>query len=295
MLAGRNGGHMRPDSYDAFPAYQRAFGESSAMALLDSELESFAIVDQLVKTQAIDCDFAKHDCANIHMSARSMHEARAGIAAYTDAKGKMPLRLVDDADEARRLTRVKDAHGAVFYPAASFWPYKFCAHLMHKCLDLGLQLHCNTHVLSTRADGEKGHIVRTSRGDIRTRKVIHCTNGYAATALPQLGRHLKPYKGTCSAVTPTRAFSGPKVLQTSQIIFWDEEQVKRRGVLTNDEYIIHRPADGTIIMGGGQKDPSCFGNSDDAIVHDSSAKYLRALPQELWQDWGSESKLPLVC
>lgn len=76
------------------------------------------------------------------------------------------------------------------------------------------------------------------------------------------------------------------MLRTTQIIRWGAEQLPP-GEEGDFEYLIQRPSDGKIILGG-KSDPDFKDNIDDSAVIQSSADALKRYMSELYQDWGTE-------
>lgn len=69
--------------------------------------------------------------------------------------------------------------GAITVPTASLWPYKLVTGLMGRLIEGGtLNVQTNTVVKSIDDDpNEEFAVVRTDRGAIQSRHVVHATNG----------------------------------------------------------------------------------------------------------------------
>jgi len=131
------------------------------------------------------------------------------------------IEWISDPEEAKRRTRCLYAHAAAAYPAASFWPYKFVAPLLHLCIDkFSLNLQTNTPVLTVSPSGDGEWMVETGRGSIKGAKVVFATNAYTSTLLPEFSGKIVPFRGQCSVVIPTKPYSGKKLLTHTYSLRW---------------------------------------------------------------------------
>lgn len=64
------------------------------------------------------------------------------------------------------------------------------------------------------------HTLHTPRGTLNAQKVIYCSNAYTATLLPEFKGKIAPFRGQCSAIVPTRAVSGTKMLKETMSYRW---------------------------------------------------------------------------
>lgn len=64
------------------------------------------------------------------------------------------------------------------------------------------------------------HTLHTPRGTLNASKVIYCSNAYTATLLPEFKGKIAPFRGQCSAIVPTRAASGTKMLKETMSYRW---------------------------------------------------------------------------
>lgn len=128
---------------------------------------------------------------------------------------------ISDPQEAKRWTRCVHAHAAARYPAGSIWPYKFVSSLLRLCIDkFSLNLQTNTPVLSVSPTGDGNWMVETERGSVKAAKVVFATNAYTSTLLPEFTNKIVPTRGQCSAVVPTKAYSGERLLTHTYSLRW---------------------------------------------------------------------------
>jgi len=125
-------------------------------------------------------------------------------------------------------------------------------------------------------------MIDTPRGRIRTRQVLHATNGYASAIFPEFVGKIVPYYGQCSSIIPTKAFSGNNMLTHTMSLY------DHRG---DSSYLIQRYGDGTIILGGGEyvDRPLHINNCDDSRVMPAITELLRNVMKENFDGWGEEA------
>lgn len=54
---GRNGGHLKPDTYFGVPRYSRVYGNDNAAEIVKFETSQVTAVKALVESEKLDCDF----------------------------------------------------------------------------------------------------------------------------------------------------------------------------------------------------------------------------------------------
>lgn len=59
------------------------------------------------------------------------------------------------------------------------------------------------------------HTLHTPRGTLHAQKIVYCSNAFTATLVPEFKGKIGPFRGQCSAIVPTRAVAGPKMLNTT--------------------------------------------------------------------------------
>ncbi len=84
--------------------------------------------------------------------------------------------------------------------------------------------------------------VHTPRGSIITPIVIHATNAFASTLLPQLESILYPTPFICTKMVPPLAYSGSKALQNTYGVFVSDDAMFSINPRTT--------SDGAVLFGG---------------------------------------------
>jgi glycine/D-amino acid oxidase-like deaminating enzyme len=138
-----------------------------------------------------------------------------------------------------------------------------------------LNLQTNTPVNKiTSTDGK--HTLHTDRGEISAKNIILATNGYTSAILPHFADLVVPVRGEMSALLPPK---GSTILPDSHGMVAALGQPAN-----NDDYLVQRPFEavpnprGHLMFGGGRGAGHLptIGVSDDSIIDEDSAAYLRS-------------------
>ena len=173
------------------------------------------------------------------------------------------------------------------YTAAHLWPSKLVHQLLAGLIEQGLNVHAHEAVSSVclSDDQEYPWTVQSSRGKIRAKKVVHATNAYASSVLPEYRNAITPVRGICSHMESPLGINTPHLVNTYRIRF---DKV-------NNDYLVPR-ADGSIIVGGArqvfwhQKD-RWFDNVNDDETIEEAAAYFHGYMQRHFRGWeNSEMK-----
>ena len=87
IVAGRNGGHLKPDAFIKAGTAFSAYGKETAEEVASFETKHLAAIGDLVRKEGIDCDFVVtraldiclYDKANEELKAKLDHLREAGI------------------------------------------------------------------------------------------------------------------------------------------------------------------------------------------------------------------------
>ncbi|KAI8297025.1 putative oxidoreductase OrdL [Colletotrichum sp. SAR11_240] len=270
--SGRNGGHVKPDTYFNVPKYTKLYGADEAAKLAAFEASNVYAVKELVESEGLDCDFHLTRAVDVYLDPE---HAKQTEAAYRELL------------KAGKVSGVKGAKCCFSFTAAHLWPAKMIHQILHRLLEKGVNLQANTPVgsISETPDADGRWTVQTPRGAITAGKVVVATNGYTAQVLPQYEDRIVPVRGICSRITSPRGARAPHLVNTYGIRF----------DAVNNDYLIPR-ADGSIVVGGARqmfwhKRAERFDNvRDDELVRDA-APYFDGYMQRLfrgWEDSGAE-------
>ncbi|KAF2733334.1 DAO-domain-containing protein [Polyplosphaeria fusca] len=279
---GRNGGHVKPDTYFNVTRYAGLYGEAAAAELQRFETQNVYAVKELVESERLDCDFHLTRAVDVYLDATQAEET---AAAYQKLKDAGVVDLSDTAympaSDAERLSGVKGAHCAFSFTAAHLWPAKMVQQLLIKVLPLGLNVQANTPVefVSPSLDSAKKWTIQTPRGVIKTSHVVYATNGYTSSILPSYAQAITPIRGIASHIESPKGRNAPHLVNTYALRFGG----------ANYDYLIPR-ADGSIIVGGARQrfwhNPQRWFDSvqDDGLV-DEAVSYFDGYMQRHFRGW----------
>lgn len=184
---------------DLSPEQQLQLAKQFAARYAESCYRNGDLVEQTIRDEGFDCDYAREGWvqARDENAQESLAESvrMAVESGFTDWTSISP-------EEVKRRSGMTVRHNAGFsVAAASFHPAKWCWSLLQRGLESGAVEHFSrTRTLGIDRN-EDGYLVRTERGDIRSRHVVLCTESYTPLLMPQFHDLIRP--------TQTQAASGP--------------------------------------------------------------------------------------
>lgn len=188
----RNGGMVIPELKAEPELLERRYGPLGRR-MHDEVDEGFAFVEALVTGAdgrgGVDCDYVRSGQLYLAHSERHVDHLRRDAQERAD-RGE-PDRFLSRGELAEEIG--SDAFfGALLYQrTGSLHPAKFHAGLAARALASGALIHDRTAVSRISRRGS-GHIVSTTRGEVRAADVVVATNAYADAALPWLARRVLP-------------------------------------------------------------------------------------------------------
>jgi glycine/D-amino acid oxidase-like deaminating enzyme len=180
-----------------------------------------------------------------------------------------------------KISGVRGAKACFTFTAGSLWPKKMVQQLLEKLIESGLLVHAHTRVdkVSPQRDVEGYWSIQTSRGSLRARKIVFCTNAYTPALLPRYRNKIVPVRGICSQITSPKGRDSPHLPNTYSLRFDDQQY----------DYLIPR-VDGSIIVGGARKafwhiKDSWFGNINDNELVQGGDEYFESYMQNYFKGW----------
>ncbi|GJJ07011.1 hypothetical protein Clacol_001209 [Clathrus columnatus] len=290
---GRNGGQCEPDCFRGYPWYKKIFGKEQAFEISKNAMDTLNLTEEIAKKENIDCDFwFILDIAMDRTRADQMSKTLTEFAADGGILEGI-IECIDDPEEAKKISRCPFAHAVVRAPAGSLCGFKLATGLLNICLEKhNLNLQTTTIVKAvcrqeTFPADSNLWVVKTDRGDIIAKKVVFATNAFTATLLPEFKDKITISREQCSSIIPTKLFSGPGLLQNIYSF--------GSGNRGPDDYMMQRPKDGIIILGGGQcsqgrvKLDNQIDETDDSVKDPAITEYLRVVLRDYLEGWGEES------
>ncbi|KAK1596704.1 FAD dependent oxidoreductase [Colletotrichum navitas] len=265
---GRNGGHLKGSPHELFPRLARHFGKEGAARLTRFMLrtaEAVLEVGQAEGKEVAECravetvDFFLDD-AGFEDVKKQCEELRRWVPEFEiEVLGREETLARFGCDKGH-------VRGSLVYAAGALWPYRLVTAVWRELLDAHpgrLSLETGTAVEAVALDavgGDKGrpYVVRTSRGVIRARHVVHATNAHAGQLLTGLRGKLAGLKGHMTAQRPMPldpAHEGPGDGGSGGFRWKDGSAPGSRSwsVLYGKgsfDYVTQRP-NGDVMLGGG--------------------------------------------
>lgn len=229
----------------------------------------------MIEYKGIDCEWVSQPGVRGIYSTEKLAHARKALEIMQSTAPDLAsyMRLVTDKAELTKY-RLATADGAMVTSiAARMWPYKLVCKILEGLLtssDLTGTFNLQTLTPAESITRDEAHgkwQVNTSRGTIVTTKIALATNAYTSHLLPSFADLIVPCRGQMSALHPLSSLSGEHRLPTSYGFEGD-------GL---DDYLIQRPNElgGHLMFGGGRTQNHSMGVTDDAVVDEATAAYLR--------------------
>ncbi|KAF8830780.1 hypothetical protein HHX47_DHR2000802 [Lentinula edodes] len=257
---GRNGGHCRPYVFQGHHEYKEIFGREEALKISALEMANLHLMAELIEKEQIDCDFWLGESFETCIDPEAANKKLRSYQEFKDDGGPLEgvVKLTTNVDEAKRT------HTPVTAVTST-----------------STSLSAHDPRLSTVE-----WIVTTPRGKVTANKVVFATNAYTATLLPEFLGNIVPGQGQCAAIVPTPSFSGTRMMEKTCCYHWGKD---------NFDYLIQRPKDGVIILGGGKASAShpgailgCTNDSgrpDDGGKQAEITEYLKGAMGEYFVGW----------
>jgi glycine/D-amino acid oxidase-like deaminating enzyme len=208
------------------------------------------------------------------------------------------LVYVSTADCLCQVFNFANAVGAVAQTGvAALWPYRLLTAVLAsltKEFSDRFSLETNTPVLSVQVQNdtlEYPYLVRTSRGFIRAKHVIHCTNGYSSHLIPGLVGNLYPLRGTMSTQK-----LGPRFPRAGHNMSWSQVSLGTYDAKTGHihlglYYAQQNAKTGVMFLGGESQSLGGLLTSDDSNVAEDARQTLTSAAPKIWEDAGPAEAL----
>lgn len=140
---------------------------------------------------------------------------------------------------------IASASGVLIGKAGAAWPYRlvtgiFNALLMQYENRFSISAYTPATKIQRVPSREYPYVVHTNRGSIRTKHVVHCTEGHAGHLLPRLRGLIFPRRGQMTVQSPSPDYPGLDGQRSWSFYF-------REGF----DYLSQNPRTGDIFLGGG--------------------------------------------
>jgi glycine/D-amino acid oxidase-like deaminating enzyme len=174
---------------------------------------------------------------------------------------------------------------------AALWPYRLLTAVLAEMLtDFSSRFTIETHTPVLSIDHNQGdycdypYVVKTSRGSVRAREIVHCTNGHAAALIPGLVSKMYPLRGTMSTQR-----LGPSFARVGDKLSWSYMTPATYDPHTGQValglyYAQQNPYTGVMFVGGESQSLQGLLSGDDSVVGEDARRSLTAAPARIWKD-----------
>jgi len=190
----RNGGMVLTGLKVGIPALMRRYGCEATRRMYAASLESIDCVEEVVREEVIQCDFARCGHLEVACKARHFEEFRRGAETIEREFGRR-LKLVEKKDLASEIGSAIYHGGLVDEASAGLNPAQYVAGLGCAAARAGAEIHERTRVTGLQRssrDGAGGWKLTTSRGELWAKDVLVATSGYTSGVTPALQRKIVP-------------------------------------------------------------------------------------------------------
>lgn len=247
---GRNGGHIKVMSPGVWYDRVEEYGLQEAIRVMEYEHSHLREMVDCIQRNGIECDLRQlegldvyHDKRIFNRAVRAIEDMRKHVPAlaarytvYTTDEQLTSLNLNTHAGE-------KHCVGAIGMPSGSMWPYKMVTGLFEKMVNergKNLSIQTNTVVTSIQDQAdEEFATVRTTRGDIRAKHVVHATNAWLGHLLHELRPFVSPVRANVQRQVVKHSDSNPFRVDRTYWLRYAEKDY---------DYMMQRP-DGAFIIG----------------------------------------------
>ncbi|HXJ85295.1 MAG TPA: FAD-binding oxidoreductase [Candidatus Binatia bacterium] len=190
----RNGGMVLTGLKLGVSQLKSSYGQELTRRMYAASLASIDCVEQIVKEEEIECDFAR--CGHLEVACKQKHfDDYQRQAEIIEVEFNHKLRVVPKSELNGEIGSSIYFGGMVDETSAGCNPARYVAGLARAAMKAGAQIYERARVTRIERDarnGEQGWKVSTSRGALWAHEVFVGTSGYTGTATPALQKKLIP-------------------------------------------------------------------------------------------------------
>ncbi|KAK8068718.1 FAD dependent oxidoreductase-domain-containing protein [Apiospora phragmitis] len=283
-----------------YPRLAKHVGKDRAIALTRFQRKHLDLLLELCNTTGIDAAEAREvETVDLFLDSASFADAVKGVKETEPMLPEEEMKIWEREEAQKKFGTGPSVYGAVSYRAGALWPYRFVTTIWHRLLTqyhdiLAIETHTPVESISTEdPEAPRGYpyALRTTRGTVYARNVVHATNGFASHLVPGLRRKITPAKAHMSAQKPGNLFPeqhGPH--RSWSVIYGDGfDYVTQRP----PEHGESRQSQGDLMLGGGfvctlNRGIDMLAVSDDGAPLDGMtlAHISGVLPAAFSPNWG---------
>jgi glycine/D-amino acid oxidase-like deaminating enzyme len=190
----RNGGMVLTGMKLPVPTLIKRYGRETVRRMYAASLASIDCVEQIVREESIDCNFAR--CGHMEVACKQAHfEEYEESAALIKREFNHTLSIIPKGELRAEIGSDIYYGGLVDEVSAGLNPARYVAGLAQAAQHAGARLYDHTRVEAIetqKANGTRRFLVRTSRGTLAAREVILASGAYTTGVTPSLRRKVIP-------------------------------------------------------------------------------------------------------
>ena len=235
----RNGGMVLTGMKLGVDKLISMYGREKTREMYAASLRSIDCVEEIVRTEAIECNFARH--GHLEVACKQKHfDDYARQAEIIAREFNHQLRVVPRNELRPEIGSGIYYGGMVDEVSAGLNPARYVAGLAKSAQRAGASIYEGTRVHSLERashDGITGWKVSTSRGDMWARDVMVATSGYTGKATPSLQKKIVPI-GSYIIVTEVLSESLAQELSPRNRMIYDSKYYLHYYRLTPDRRLL---------------------------------------------------------
>jgi len=213
----RNGGMVLTGLKVEAATLIRKYGLVTARELFAASLASIDCVEQIIREERIDCDFAR--CGHLLLAYKPAHyKAFAHEAELLAREFGHSTRVVSPGELRSEIGSDAYHGGLVDETSAGINPARYAAGLACAAERAGAQMYDRTPVERIEREGKEFR-VWTPRGPLRAGAVFVATGGYTGPATPALRRRIIPIGSYIIATEPLHEALAHEVSPRDRMMF----------------------------------------------------------------------------
>jgi len=227
----RNGGMATPGLKQGIQTIFKRYGKEKGRLFWQASLDAIDLIDEIVKTEGIDCNWARNGHVALAVKPSHFDEMRQSVAWYQRELGH--TKQVVGPGELR-----KEIGSDVFFGgladdySGGLQPARYVFGLARVAQKYGAALCEQTAVTRIEREGN-GYQIHTSRGVLAAKEVVVATNGYTDRLVPKLKPRVFPV-GSYIIVTEPLPLELQRELSPKGRMFYDSKWMINYFRLTPD-------------------------------------------------------------
>jgi glycine/D-amino acid oxidase-like deaminating enzyme len=197
------------------------YGKEMARRMYDGSLKSIDCVEEIVREEKIDCDFAR--CGHLEVACKAKHFAEFQRGAEVVAREfGHALRIVPRNELHSEIGSAIYHGGLVDETSASVNPARYVAGLARAAERAGVAIVENTRVERIEREdsqGGQGWSVATFRGTLWAREIFVATSGYTSGVTPALQKKIVPIGSYIIVTEPLQEELAAQVSPRNRMIY----------------------------------------------------------------------------